>query len=490
MSSAMQVIAKESSLRLYLGGFMAAGKTSVGSKLSEMTGLPFLDTDDLVEAMAGMSVAEIFANYGEPYFRQLEKRALDETFKLKNVIVGLGGGVLVNPEHKAKIFANGTLIMLDAAVKTIMERASRQPGKRPLLKEGNVAELLNKRREAYKDAHLRVSTDEIFIDQVASIIIDNLGKDIIQPERISGGSYEIMQVKTKKGSSYPIVIGRGILTSCDDINDILGAIAEKHSGAPFVISDPLSFTLFSRQIKKISGSHLLPRGEEGKTLDQVSLIYEKLAKHNIDRKGLILAIGGGCVGDAAGFAASTWMRGIDIVQIPTTLIAQVDSSIGGKTAVDLPHGKNLVGAFHQPCCVIVDVNCLLSLPDEEFRQGMAEVIKYGLGEDREFFRWLSENRKSILERDPEALLKMVKRCIELKASVVGEDERETSGARDSRSLKTLPNISSVLDLVRKRTGLPLIFTTFFSATRLFNSLLVLLLSIPAFLPIVVASNPA
>ena len=243
MSSAMQVIAKESSLRLYLGGFMAAGKTSVGSKLSEMTGLPFLDTDDLVEAMAGMSVAEIFANYGEPYFRQLEKRALDETFKLKNVIVGLGGGVLVNPEHKAKIFANGTLIMLDAAVKTIMERASRQPGKRPLLKEGNVAELLNKRREAYKDAHLRVSTDEIFIDQVASIIIDNLGKDIIQPERISGGSYEIMQVKTKKGSSYPIVIGRGILTSCDDINDILGAIAEKHSGAP--LRDKRSAVIYS-----------------------------------------------------------------------------------------------------------------------------------------------------------------------------------------------------------------------------------------------------
>ena len=345
MSSAMQVIAKESSLRLYLGGFMAAGKTSVGSKLSEMTGLPFLDTDDLVEAMAGMSVAEIFANYGEPHFRQLEKRALDETFKLKNVIVGLGGGVLVNPEHKAKIFANGTLIMLDAAVKTIMERASRQPGKRPLLKEDNVAELLDKRREAYKDAHLRVSTDEIFIDQVASIIIDNLGKDIIQPERTSRRNYEIVRAKTKKGISYPIVIGRGILTSCDDINDILDTIADKHSGAPFVISDPLSFTLFSRQIKKISGTHLLPRGEEGKTLDQVSLIYEKFAQHNIDRKGLILAIGGGCVGDAAGFAASTWMRGIDIVQIPTTLIAQVDSSIGGKTAVDLPQGKNLVGAF-------------------------------------------------------------------------------------------------------------------------------------------------
>jgi len=443
MSSTVQTIketkegkldTKGPSLRLYLGGFMAAGKTSVGSKLSEMTGLPFLDTDDLVEAMAGMSVAEIFANYGEPHFRQLEKRALDETFKLKNVIVGLGGGVLVNPEHKAKIFANGTLIMLDAAVKTIIERASRQPGKRPLLKEDNVAELLDKRREAYKDAHLRVSTDEIFIDQVASIIIDNLGKDIIQPERTSRGNYEIVRAKTKKGISYPIVIGRGILTSCDDINDILDTIADKHSGAPFVISDPLSFTLFSRQIKKISGTHLLPRGEEGKTLDQVSLIYEKFARHNIDRKGLILAIGGGCVGDAAGFAASTWMRGIDVVQIPTTLIAQVDSSIGGKTAVDLPQGKNLVGTFHQPCCVIVDVNCLLSLPDDEFRQGMAEVIKYGLGEDREFFRWLSENRKSVLEREPEALLKMVKRCIELKVSVVGEDERETSGARTRLNL--------------------------------------------------------
>jgi len=422
---------KGTSFRLYLGGFMAAGKTSVGSKLSELTGLPFLDTDDLIEAMAGMSIAEIFATCGEGHFRELERRVLDETFKLKNVIVGLGGGVLVNPENKAKIMANGTLIMLDAAVNTIIKRASNQPGKRPLLREDNVAELLNKRRDAYKDAHFRVSTDEILVDEVASLIVQGLGLDVAKD--MPKTRCETLQVRTK-GTSYPVIVGRGILTSDKALNDTLEAFLGIHSGKPFIISDPITFTMFARKIKEASGFHLLPRGEEGKTLRQVSAIYEKLSQCGVDRKGLILAVGGGCVGDAAGFAASTWMRGIDIVHIPTTLIAQVDSSIGGKTAVNLPEGKNLVGTFHQPCCVIVDVNCLLSLPDEEFRQGMAEVIKYGLGEDREFFRWLSDNRRSILERDPDTLLEMVKRCIELKASIVKEDEKETSGARTRLNL--------------------------------------------------------
>lgn len=420
--------AASKSFRLYLGGFMAAGKTSVGRKLAELTGFPFVDTDDLVEAMAGMSVAEIFQKHGELYFRALEAEALEETFKLKNVIVGLGGGVLVNPENKAKIFANGTLIILDAAIETILKRASNEPGKRPLLKEESVAELMNRRREAYSKAHIRVRTDDLFVDEVAMSVMDMLADlfpEIRQPKKV-----ETIPVKTAN-AEYPVLVGSDILASFEDM---MSEIVPKKFSSAFLVSDPLTFSLFSRNFKNLKDVHLLPRGERGKSLSRLSLLYEDLARNNVDRKGLIVALGGGCVGDTAGFAASTWMRGIDVVHIPTTLIAQVDSAIGGKTAVNLPEGKNLVGTFHQPCAVIVDVNCLLSLPDEEFRQGMAEVIKYGLGEDREFLSWLSENRDSIAERDPEILLKMVKRCIELKASVVKEDERETTGARSRLNL--------------------------------------------------------
>lgn len=174
---------------------------------------------------------------------------------------------------------------------------------------------------------------------------------------------------------------------------------------------------------------VVPTGEESKCMATLESLYDALVAMPADRRTVVVAVGGGVVGDLAGFAAATFARGIPFVQVPTTLLAQVDSSVGGKTGINHPQGKNLIGAFHQPLGVFVDTNTLNTLPDRDYRSGLAEVIKYGVIMDEPFFSWLEQNVNGINDRDPAALRYIVRRCCELKAIVVAEDERETTGRR-------------------------------------------------------------
>jgi len=171
-------------------------------------------------------------------------------------------------------------------------------------------------------------------------------------------------------------------------------------------------------------SIIIPDGEQYKNLDWANAIYTALLTNGFDRRSLIVALGGGVIGDLAGFAAATYMRGIPFVQVPTTLLAMVDSSVGGKTGVNHPMGKNMIGAFHQPKKVLMDLGVLTSLPKEEFLSGMAEVIKYGVIRDAAFFEYLDKNREKILDLDPDALAFIIRRSCEIKAEVVSRDERE------------------------------------------------------------------
>jgi 3-dehydroquinate synthase len=168
-----------------------------------------------------------------------------------------------------------------------------------------------------------------------------------------------------------------------------------------------------------------PEGEAYKSLEMMGRAYDALAEGGLTRRGAIMAVGGGVVGDWAGFVAATWMRGVPFVQIPTTLLAMVDSSVGGKTGINHPRAKNLIGAFHQPTSVIIDPTCLRTLPVRELRAGLAEVIKYGIIADAEFFDWLEANLDAALALDSEALNHIIARSCEIKAEVVGEDERES-----------------------------------------------------------------
>jgi len=222
--------------------------------------------------------------------------------------------------------------------------------------------------------------------------------------------------------SYPIHIGSGQVLYADISQYILGKkalIVTNETIAPLYL-DTLLGQLSDKHVDQV----ILKDGEQFKTLDHLNLILTQLIEKQHDRKTTLIALGGGVVGDMTGFAAACYQRGVAFIQIPTTLLAQVDSSVGGKTAVNHALGKNMIGAFYQPEAVIIDINSLKTLPDREFRAGMAEVIKYGLICDYEFFQWLELNTVSLLHRDEKALAYAIEHSCLNKAKIVGADETE------------------------------------------------------------------
>ena len=223
--------------------------------------------------------------------------------------------------------------------------------------------------------------------------------------------------------SYPIVIGRGLLKGEFDIAPYLSG------GDCLIVSNETVAPLYAEQLKALISDravHLLqlPDGESFKTLETVQSVIDELVRIGAKRDATVIALGGGVVGDIAGFAAACYMRGITFIQVPTTLLAQVDSSVGGKTGVNHPGGKNLIGAFHQPALVLIDTDTLSTLPDRELSAGLAEVIKHGAIADADFFSWLEQRMDGLLQRDADALAVAITASCELKSQVVAEDERE------------------------------------------------------------------
>ncbi len=233
-----------------------------------------------------------------------------------------------------------------------------------------------------------------------------------------------------KENSYKIHIASGIL---DNAGELISNIT-KAKNVVIVTNSLINKRYGGKLINSLKASDIsshvvtIPAGERNKTLKTVSFIYEKLLNYKIDRGGALIGFGGGVVGDITGLAAATWLRGIDFIQIPTTLLAQVDASVGGKTGVNISRGKNLVGAFHQPKTVIIDISVLKTLPPREYRCGLVEVIKHGIIRDREYFEYLEENIDPIIKQDPEVLEYLVSRSCSIKAEIVTLDERE-SGLR-------------------------------------------------------------
>jgi len=223
--------------------------------------------------------------------------------------------------------------------------------------------------------------------------------------------------------SYPIVIGPGLLADAALLTQKIPArdllIVTNETIAPLYL-ERLSASLATKRLRSL----VLRDGEQYKTLETFGQIADALIEARFNRDAAVVALGGGVVGDMAGFAAACYQRGIDYVQIPTTLLAQVDSSVGGKTAVNHPKGKNMIGAFHQPRIVIADTSTLATLPAREFRAGLAEVVKYGLIHDVAFLAWLEEHADALNARDDAAIMFAVRRSCEIKAAIVGVDERE------------------------------------------------------------------
>ncbi len=226
--------------------------------------------------------------------------------------------------------------------------------------------------------------------------------------------------------AYPVMIGPGLI---DLAGTLIRPLLKRARTA--VVADETVAGLHGERLRAALAAAgvevnlvTIPAGEASKSFAQLATLCDQLLALSLDRGDLIIAFGGGVVGDLAGFAAAIYKRGIDFVQIPTTLLAQVDSSVGGKTAIDTPRGKNLIGAFHQPRLVLADLDVLSTLPDREVRAGYGEVIKYGMLGDFAFFEWLEASGAAVLRRDPEALAHAVARSVEMKAEIVAEDERE------------------------------------------------------------------
>ena len=235
----------------------------------------------------------------------------------------------------------------------------------------------------------------------------------------------MISLKVELGDrSYPIHIGADLLSRADlilpHVRGSQVAIITNETVAPLYLSK-VKQSLSGKQVTEV----ILPDGEEFKTLETVSNIYDQLLANNFSRSSTLIALGGGVIGDMTGFVAATYQRGVAFIQIPTTLLSQVDSSVGGKTGVNRPLGKNMVGAFYQPLSVLADTSTLSTLPDRELKAGLAEVIKYGFINNKHFLDWLDDNLAGLLARDPELLAESVRVSCEEKAAIVAADETET-----------------------------------------------------------------
>jgi len=401
-----------------LVGFMGSGKSTVGRVLAERTNRGFVDLDDDIAADAGRAISEIFADEGEAGFRRREAHSLRRALNKQDIVVAAGGGAPLPDENWRQMREGNCVVSLMAEPAELARRLNGSNG-RPLLQPdvpSAIASLLPHRLGRYGAADLVIGTDGREPADVADDI----------ESRLPRGGVHRMTVEVP-GAPHEVTIGRHLPSL------VAQTVKRMAPSQPVVIVTdwvimrqhlhPLVDALKSLAITATPVS--VPSGEPAKELDALAAIYAELAKIGVDRQGCIIALGGGTVGDVAGFAAATWMRGIRYIQVPTTVLAMVDSSIGGKTAINLPAGKNLVGAVRQPVAIFSDLEYLASLPNEEYRAALAEVVKAGMIADRPFVDWLVANIGGLLQRESDSVHEAIRRAIRIKADVVARDPDET-----------------------------------------------------------------
>lgn len=441
---------------IVLVGLMGSGKTSTGRRLAQRLGLDFVDADAEIEAAAGMSISEIFARHGEPYFRDGERRVVARLLDAGPCVIATGGGAFLNQETRDRIAAHGVSIWLKADLDVLWRRV-RKRSHRPLLQgpeaEKTLKMLLEERYPIYARADITVmsreSPHEATVEEMIAGIefflrfspepatppspksmtyLDSTtaSTSFAPSPRAEAAALRRALVEVNLGArSYEILIGPGLIeeagsriaglapgAACAIVTD--ANVAKLHLAA-------LEKSLDAAGIRHVRA--IVAAGEESKSFGVFAEISEALIEAKLERGDLILAFGGGVVGDLAGFVAATLRRGMRFVQIPTTLLAQVDSSVGGKTGIDSKHGKNLVGAFHQPSLVLADTQTLETLPEREFRAGYSEVVKYGLIGDAAFFRWLEDNWRAVFAGGDARVHAIATSCA-AKAAIVGRDETE------------------------------------------------------------------
>jgi 3-dehydroquinate synthase len=425
---------------IFLVGLMGAGKTTIGRQLARKLGKRFVDSDHEIEARTGASIPWIFEIEGEASFRRREADMIRELSAQEGLVLATGGGAVLNPASRALLAERGTVIYLRASIGSILQRTSHDKN-RPLLQTADprarLEELQIQRDPLYRQiADLVIDTGRPNVQSMVQTILDQLAAlEASLAARARPLASDPMNAITEHPPtilnvelgerSYPITIGRGLL---DD-----GALLARHvdGGKAAIVTNTTVAPLYLARVAgalRASGHEVveivLPDGEEFKTWESLNLVFDALLANKCDRKTTVVALGGGVIGDLAGFAASSYMRGVPFVQVPTTLLSQVDSSVGGKTGINHPLGKNMIGAFYQPRAVIADTASLDTLPPRELAAGLAEVIKHGAILDAAYFDWIEANIGRLVAREPEAMAYAIARSCEIKAEVVRKDERE------------------------------------------------------------------
>jgi 3-dehydroquinate synthase len=421
---------KRLSGNIILVGMMGAGKTTVGKLLAKQFGKTFIDSDEEIQRRTGVTIPHIFDVEGEAGFRVRESGVIQELLKQDNIVLATGGGAILSGQNRPMMKQNGVVVYLKSSVYDLWQR-TRHDHNRPLLQTDNprakLQELHDLRDPLYTEtADIIIHTGK----QSVQILLARLQQKLEEIARATGTEEHMQTLNVGLAErSYLIHIGDGLLSR---VELLLPHIPYKRT---VIVSNTTVAPLYLQQLsERLSASGvqvqsiILPDGEQYKSGDSLNLIYDALLSARCERSTPLIALGGGVIGDITGYAAATYLRGVPFIQIPTTLLSQVDSSVGGKTGINHPLGKNMIGAFYQPSVVVADTSTLNTLPDKELRAGLAEVIKYGLIRDLPFLEWLEANIEKLLARDTAALQYAIARSCQNKAEVVGADERE-SGER-------------------------------------------------------------
>lgn len=405
---------------VFLTGFMGAGKSTVGRKVASTLGRPFIDLDRQIEEQEGASVPDIFRERGEAYFRDAEHQALEALVDAEPAVVATGGGVVLRQDNQELLRQHGTVVFLSVSAEETSARVGNRSS-RPLLACGDVETaraLLNERATVYEaTSDLTVDTDGRTPDEVAAEVLAALSSVTAELGR--------MRVAEDAGG-YEVVVGPGLLDSaCDFIGPVLG------SGPVALVTDttvwPLVCERVAASLEKAgvtASTHVVSAGEASKSWHQAGVLLEEFAAAGMDRGSTVIAVGGGVVGDLAGFCAASYMRGIGLVHVPTTLLAQVDSAIGGKTGVDLTSGKNLAGAFWPSRLVLSDTDVLATLPAAEWTNGLVELVKGAYLEGGATLERVEKNLDALASREPRVVVSAVRDAAAFKIRIVSADLRE------------------------------------------------------------------
>lgn len=427
--------------QIVLIGLSGVGKSAVGRVLAERLGWPLLDTDDLVTAREGVPPAAIITDRGEPAFRRIEEQVVAEAATRIPAVISTGGGAFQSPANRRALGTSGLICFLDATPAEIARRIEAAPDapERPLLGDdlpARLEELDRERRAAYLQADVWVPAQGLTEAQAAERILHAWaqGGESRGPARLDRLGGETLpaapQAMVDTGRArYPVWIAPGELAALPERLRRVG----RDRGRVFLVSDANVAALHGPTVAEAldaagipGASYVVPAGEASKSPAVAAELHRWLAAERAERGDTVIALGGGVVGDLAGYAAATYLRGMPLVQVPTSLLGMTDAAIGGKVAIDLPAGKNLVGAFHQPAAVVCDIRALQTLPRRAYLEGFGEVVKHAFAFDPGLLATLTREAGSLTAglHDEALVTAVVQRSAWLKALIVSGDETE------------------------------------------------------------------